>query len=50
MRYESVIGKADIEILPSDERRAALEIMMQKNEATRDFEWNVKRRGIILKR
>jgi len=40
MRYESLMGKADIEILPPEERRAALDIMMQKNEATRDFEWN----------
>ena len=40
MRYESIIGKADIEIIPPDERRAALDIMMQKNEATRDFVWN----------
>ena len=40
MRYESVIGKADIEVLPPEERLEALKIMMDKNEATRDFEWN----------
>ena len=40
MRYESLMGKADVEIIPAEERRAALDIMMQKNEATRDFVWN----------
>lgn len=40
MRYKSLMGKADIEFLDGDDKYRALDILMNKSEKTKDFEYN----------
>jgi len=40
MRYKCVMGKADIEFLEGDEKLRGLEIIMNRDERTRNFEYN----------
>lgn len=40
MHYKSLMGKADIEFLEGDDKAAGLDIIMARNEMTRDFEYN----------
>lgn len=40
MRYKSVMGKANIEFLEGDDKVNALDIIMDRNEKTRNFEYN----------
>ena len=40
MRYKSVMGKANIEFLEGDDKIKGLDIIMNRDERTRDFEYN----------
>ncbi len=40
MRYKSVMGKADIEFLEGDDKVKGIEVIMNRDERTRDFEYN----------
>lgn len=40
MRYKSVMGKADIEFLEGDDKQRGIDIIMNRDESTRDFEYN----------
>lgn len=40
MRYKCLMGKADIEFLEGDEKQKGLDIIMKRDERTRDFEYN----------
>lgn len=40
MRYKSFMGKADIELLEGEERQHGIDIMMDRYEETRDFDYN----------
>ena len=40
MRYKCVMGKADIEFLEGDEKLRVIEIIMNRDERTRNFEYN----------
>ena len=40
MRYKCVMGKADIEFLEGDKKLKGIEIIMNRDEKTRNFEYN----------
>lgn len=40
MRYQCVMGKADVTLLEDDDALRALEIVMSRREDTRNFDWN----------
>lgn len=40
MRYKCVMGKANIEFLEGEEKLRGIEIIMNRDERTRDFEYN----------
>lgn len=40
MRYKSLMGKADIRFLEGDEKIQGIEIIMNRDERTRDFDYN----------
>lgn len=40
MRYKSLMGKADIEYLEGEEKQKAIDVLMGRDERTRDFEYN----------
>lgn len=40
MRYKCVMGKASIDFLEGDEKLKGIEIIMNRNDFTRDFEYN----------
>lgn len=40
MRYKSVMGKANIEFLEGDDKFKALDIIMNRDDRTRNFEYN----------
>lgn len=40
MRYKSVMGKATAEFLEGEEKQRGIDLIMQRDERTRDFEYN----------
>ena len=40
MRYKCVMGKADIEFLEGEEKQHGLDLLMARDEKTRDFDYN----------
>ena len=40
MRYQCIMGKADISLLEGEDVVRALEVVMSRREDTRNFEWN----------
>lgn len=40
MRYKCVMGKADIEFLEGEEKQRGIDIIMNRDERTRNFEYN----------
>lgn len=40
MRYKCVMGKANIEFLEGDEKQRGIDIIMNRDERTRNFEYN----------
>lgn len=39
MRYKCIMGKAEIEFLESDEKQKGIDVLMKRDERTRDFEY-----------
>ena len=40
MRYKSLMGKATIEYLDGEEKQHGIDVIMGRDERTRDFEYN----------